>query len=696
MANKASGSMRTPTALALAAGFFAGVPHAAHADIVKLVLSGAPTPAFGGQSFGAVGSYEKLTGTAYGELDPADPANALITDIALAPRNAHGMVEYSTSVVILRPVDPARGNHELLYEANNRGNKLMISTLDVFSSATSTITSANNPTTAGDAGNGWLLRQGYTIAWSGWDALVAPANNALTMTVPVAHHQDGSTITGPSLEEFETNTATATVEPLTYPAADPTDTTGAQLTVREHYADAPVPVTGWSYVTPASIALVGGAAFTQGRLYEFSYKAKDPLVEGIGLAAVHDVVSFLRHGAPHLESPLGRDIRYAVSFSISQPGRMMRDFVSLGFNRDRDGSRVFDGVDNYIAGGNGIFLNYRFAQPGRTERQHIARWYPEARFPFAWQDSTDPVSGRTAGRLDTCRRSETCPRIVESFSENEYWAKANSLLTTDPTGQRDLPPTPWVRFYQFASHPHAAGSGLGICAQTQNPLLANAGLRALLVDLDAWIRGRALPPDSRTPSLDGGTLAPSLPQQAVGFPTIPGVEYNGIKTIRDSYDFGPLLDRGIITVEPPRYRGGVSPTDTRGLGIYPSYVPVDDADGNNLAGIRMPDVVVPVATFSGWNLQGPAYAAGDGCDASGQMVPFPLTDAAGKAVGDPRRSIAGRYPTLNAYVDAITRSADRLERERFLLPEDVDAYAAAAQASLVGTPALSNPEPLAH
>ena len=691
--------MRSKSAVWLAAGAWCVFAASARAEITSITIT-STQPAFGGASFGSVGTYVKITGTAYGEVDASDPTIAQITDIALAPRGADGKVAYSTSFVIIKPADPSKGNHELLYEANNRGNKLMIGTLDVFSSATNTITSANNPTTAGDAGNGWLMRQGYTLAWSGWDPLVANVNSNLTMTAPVATNANGTAIIGPSLEELEVDNSTTTVLPLSYPAANPSDASTGQLTVREHYADAPVPVTGWTYASPTAIKLAGGAAFTQGRLYEFAYQATNPIVEGLGFASVRDFVDFLRHGSPtttSAQSPLGNDIAYAVSFSISQPGRFMRDFVKLGFNAGPNSRKVFDGVDNYIAAGSGIFLNYRFAEPFRTERQHIARWYPEATFPFAWQTSHDPITGMTAGRLQTCETTGTCPKIIESYSENEFWSKAGSLTTTDPTGRRDLPQTPYVRFYQFASEPHAAASGLGICAQTQNPLLANAGLRALLVDLDAWIRNRGAPPEDQVPRLDRGELVSSLPQRGVRFPTIPTVTYNGVKTIRDTYDFGAAIGQGIITIDPPRLVEGETPTATDGAGIYPSYVPLDDEDGNNVAGIRMPDVEVPVGTFTGWALQGPAYASGDGCDASGQFLPFPFTRAAAKAAKDPRRSLAERYPTHVAYVRRIKAAARRLEAQRLLLPEDVASYIAAAQSGTTGgTSPTTSPLPIAH
>ena len=670
-----------------AAALLIALAPAAQAKITKLVMTGAERPTFDVTKFGEVGAYEKLSGTAYGEIDPQDPANAVITDLALAPRNARGMVEYAMDVFVLKPIDPAKGNHRLLYEGNNRGNKYALVFLNNASGP-----GINNPSAAADAGNGWLMRQGYTLAWSGWD-ITAPAHAGqpaanLTLTVPVATERDGAPIVGPSLEEFEINDATTMAAPLTYPAADIADRATARLTVRQHYVDPPVAIDGWRYVDASHIALTpDNTPFTQGRLYEFTYRATAPKVAGIAFAATRDWIAFLRHAEADdagTANPVAGTIEHVYGFAISQPGRFFRDLVTLGFNADEQGRRVFDGIENYIAGGNGIFVNYRFAQPSRTERQHINRWYPEAFFPFAWQDSVDPMTGKRGGRLERCRASDTCPRIMEAFSENEYWAKAGSLLTTDAAGRTDLPEAAELRVYLFASFPHSSGQGAGICAQPRNPLFNHAGLRALLTALDDWVTEGKEPPKSRAPRLADGTLVPALPQSAQGFPSIPGVTYSGIRTIRDRYDFGPQLAQGIVANFPPRLPDGLGPADTEAAAIYPSFVPKDDADGNNIAGIRMPEIVAPVATYSGWALQGAAFAEGDGCDAYGQMLAFAKTKAERERSGDPRLSLEERYPTHQAYVEAVTRAAQALAAERLLLDEDVERYIAAAESTDIG------------
>jgi hypothetical protein len=432
-----------------------------------------------------------------------------------------------------------------------------------------------------------------------------------------------------------------------------------------------------------------------GWLYELSYRPTEAPVMGIGFAAMRDVVAFLRHGEGGLPSPLGHDIKAVFGAGFSQSARFLRDLVRLGFNVSEDGGKVFDGLYLHEAGANGVFLNARYAEPSETERQHTDRWYPEARFPFAWNETVDPVGGARGGALSRCAATGTCPRIIETLSANEYWAKAGSLLTTHPDGKADLPDADGVRSYLFSSTPHSAATGLGNCAQPQNPLRANAGERALFAALDDWVLAGVAPPPSAVPKLSDGTLAPAA---AMRFPAIPGVTYNGIATIRNARDWGAQLgpDGGVMTVIPPRLIGTKSPAATRGAGIYPSFVPTTDADGNDVAGIRLPDVAVPVATYTGWGLAAPNQAAGDGCGPSGQMLTFPPTQAAAAAAGDPRRSIAERYPTQAAYVAAITAAAQALQAQRLLLPQDVATYIDLAKNSTAGTGSSTPPQPLAR
>jgi Alpha/beta hydrolase domain len=650
----------------------------AQARVTQVVIKATESPTFGGKSFGAVGQYERISGQIVGEVDPNDPVNAVIVDIGLAPKNANGTVTYSTDFQILRPIDRTKGNKRLIYEITNRGRTNVLETLNDSKTG-------NDTTTSGDAGNGFLMRQGYIVLESGWD-FSAPRNGKLfTATVPVAKNPDGSSITGPNTEEFVIDkAATPASQRLNYPAAS-ADKSKASLTVRRNYADTPIPVpaSDWDYVDAKlnAVKLTSGnfggpGAFGPTALYEFTYMAKDPVVASLGLAAIRDIATYLRNaetddkGTPN---PLAGDVSFIYTFCSSQPCRTIHDYVQLGFNQpERVAGAVppaFDGILNWKAGGSGLFINYRFSQPVRTHRQHIARWTPEYQFPFADQKLTDTVTGKTDYRLRRCEASATCPKTFEANSSNEYWAKASSMAQTDSLGH-DLGGVANVRYYLLSSLPHGAGNGPGICAQPRNTLRPNAALRALLVDLDAWVTAGTAPPADRLPRVADGTLALPLPQEASGFPRIPGVVYNGVHHTGDLWDFGPDVDKGFISVLPPRLVG--TP--------YPVFVPKADADGNDIAGVRLPEVAVPVATYTGWALRADGL---DGCDAAGQKIAFAKTKAERLAAGDPRPSLEERYADHAAYVSAVTRAAQALKAERFLLDEDVAAATAAAQAANV-------------
>jgi hypothetical protein len=659
--------------LLLIIGLALALPGLAQARVTRLEITRVESPTFDGTSFGTVGQYEKLVGRAYGEVDPSDQKNAVIADVALAPRNAAGRVEYASDIVILKPVHQSEGNHRMLYDINNRGGKFAL----FF---TNDSPAPNDPTTAADAGNGFLMRRGYTLVWSGWDATVSPGNNRLTITVPVARNRDGSSIAGPALEEFVIDNSTTASGPLTYPTAT-LDKSRASLTVREHYADPPavVPATGWGYANANGTAirlLPVGTLFQQGRLYEFAYTARDPLVVGLGFAATRDIASFLRQAATDdygTPNPIANDIRFVQTFCFSQPCRFLRDFLHLGFNENEQGRRTVDGMLNWVGGGSGGFFNYRFAQPARTHRQHIGRWYPERQFPFADTVTFDPVTAHTDGVLRRCLASNTCPKIFEANSENEYWVKGGSLLHTDTSGN-DLPDPENVRFYLFSSLPHGAASGLGICQQPRNPLVPNPALRSLLVDLDQWVAAGTAPPASRVPRRGDGTLVAATPQASVGFPSIPGVTYNGRTSTGDLFDFGPMFSQGVLTTLPPLLLG--TP--------YPVFVPATDADGNDVAGIRLPEIAVPVATYSGWNVRAPAFAGDDLCDSAGQKIDFAQTKIERLASADPRLSIEERYPNHGKYVSSVAHAAHALHQDRLLLDEDVERYVEAAAESDMG------------
>lgn len=663
----------------------------AEARIFKIEITSKESPAFEGRSFGTVGPYEKLRGRAYGEVDPRDPRNALIADILLAPRNANGNVTYSMDVVILKPIDPTRGNQRLFVDVNNRGQMRWDRMNDGAN--------ASDPTTAADAGNGFLMNLGYTIVGSGWDMQVRPGTDLLTISVPVARNPDGSPITGPSYEYINFDNAQGARYELAYPAST-RDKSKATLTVRPRLDDQPttIPESGWEYIDDRTIRLLpAGTRFKQSHVYELMYTARDPVVAGLGLAATRDVVSFLRHAAKDdagNANPLGGPIQHTFSFAVSQPSRFINDFQTLGFNEDESGRRVIDGILNWIGGGSGGNINYRFAQTGRTERNRQNHLYPEALFPFAYPVLEDHLSGRTGGRSQRCSASKTCANTFEVNSANEYWVKAGSLLHTDTRGS-DLPDPPNVRFYLLSGLQHGTGNyaSRSVCQQFTNGNNAEPALRALLVALDQWVSRGVAPPASAVPRRSDKTAVLAVPrpgfqtsvvrQEALGWPAIPGVTYSGLTSTRYHLDWGPKSNDGIVSNFPPSLAG--RPT-------YPHFVSRVDQDGNEVAGVRLPAVAVPTGTTTGWALRRAGFGENDGCESAGQYIPFAATQAERTAAGDPRRSLEERYADHAGYVKAVREAARALEQRRLLLPEDVQRYIDEAQASSVLKPRAQTSE----
>ena len=658
--------------IAFAAALVLVAVSAADARVTKIKIVAKESPTFGGYAFKGVGQYEKLVGKGYGELDPNDPKNSVIVDIKLAPRNARGKVEYAFDFYILKPIDLAKGNHKVMYEPPNRGRK--------------THESLNRGAGSNDPGgekdpvklaNTFLLPRGYTMVWSGWDASAGTddANYNTTITLPVAKNPDGSAITGPGYEYIVSG---AVAYELNYPAAT-LDQSKAKLTHRVRLDDVPqvVPASGWAYdADGTSIHLMPqGTRFTQGDIYELSYTAKDPTVNAVGFAAVRDFNAFLRYEKADeggTVNPMAGDITRIYTEISSQPGRMLNDFRTFGFNQAENGKIVFDGMLQWIAAADGINMNSRFSQPGRTERNRQDQLYAEGVFPFANQRLKDPISGKTAGRYDACTKTNTCPLAMEIYSANEYWVKGASLFHTDPMGKMDLPDYPMARLYFVSSMQHGTGNAAakGACQQVGNPLDSGPVQRALWEALDQWSTKGVTPPPSSVPRLADGTLVPPLPQAAQGFPKIPGVTYTGLKSTRYLLNYGSeYYKTGIATINPPVITPPMFDNPANGP-IYPTYVPKTDADGNDVAGIRLPDVTAPLATYTGWSLRAGAQA-NDGCEGTGQMIGFPRTKAERIASGDPRLSIEERYASAEAYAAAAKRAIDDLVARRLMLPEDV-------------------------
>ncbi len=660
----------------------------AQARITKIQILTRGT-AFGGHSFAGVGQYEFITGIATGEVDPRNPQNGIITDIQLADRLSNGHVQYQHNFYILQPIDFSKGNRKMMYEPPNRGGKTYQTLNNTPTPPTPVTTPPSPPFNGDDPGtiftdpavldDSFLWTRGYTTVWSGWENNLAPLTDfTATASFPVAHGPGNTTITGPGYEYIVTGAATF---PLSYPAASGNQST-AVLTHRVHLDDphTVVPSSGWAYTdaTNTAIKLTTGN-FVNNDIYEFTYTAKDPTPNALGLAAVRDFNSFLRNASHDdfgTQNPLRGHVDRIYTEISSQPGRMLNDFVHLGFNEDENHKQVFDGMLQWIAAGDGLNMNYRWSQTKRTERNRQEELYLEGLYPFANVPTFDPISGTVDWRYKKCDETNTCPLAMEFYSANEFWVKAGSLMSTDPTGRIDLPDHPKSRNYLLSSKQHGGAgnpASKGVCQQFLNPLDSAPVQRALWTALDDWSTRGTLPPDSQVPLLRNGTLVPPLPQSRVGFPHIPGVTYTGLKTTRYRFNYGPNFYQTFIpTINPPVIPPPTAPVmeDNPLIGpIYPSFVPKTDSDGNDIAGIRLPELVVPLATYTGWGLRsGPQ--ANDGCEASGQFIPFKATAAARLAAGDPRPSVQERYASFALYRNQVINAVDDLVRRRFLICDD--------------------------
>jgi len=649
-------------------------PRPSSAIAVALVMAGLSAPAFAdvtrleiarrevvlqGRAFGAAGPYEKLVGTVHFALDPSAPRNQHIVDLGLAPRNARGLVEFSADVYVLKPVDPAKGNGRLLYEAGNRGTKRI---LPVFQNGVG----ADDPSTEADFGNGALMQQGFTLVWMGWQWDV-PAGR-MRMAIPIAT-EAGRTITGLVRGNIipGANATTALIADRgheAYPVVDP-DGREHVLYVRTLPTDAltVVPRERWRFTAPGTLTLDGG--FEAGRIYDVVYRARDPRVVGVGLAGTRDLISFFKHATAAEGNPVP-GIRHAIGWGVSQTGRFLRHFVYEGFNEDTAGRQVFDGVFDQVGGAGRGSFNHRFGQQSRDQLQHFNIQYPVDMFPFTDDDQTDPVSGTRDGLLAAARRSGTVPKMVHLLTNSEYFNRAGSLVHTDPGGTADVAPPSTSRIYMVASAPHIVGpfppapyTDKDFVGQADmNPLVYTPVIRALFRALDRWVAEGVAPPPSRYPTLADGTLV--TPEKA-GWPTIPGVRMPPAPMTTYHLDFGPEWQQGRVTVEPPR------------LGApFVSLVPAVDDAGNDRAGIRLPEIAVPLATHTGWNYRRPDIGAPDRLASEiGAYRPLPRTAADRTSTGDSRRAIAERYPSREDYLGRIAQAAVALVRDRYLLAEDV-------------------------
>ncbi len=658
--------------------------------ITMLIIDRVESPTFEGRVFDEVGPYEKLIGRAFGEVDPNDPLNQVIVNLDKAPRNVRGMVEYSVDVYILKPVVMDRGNKILYYTVVNRGNKSVGYDIGLGS--------GNDWTKATDAGDGFAMRQGLTLVWSGWQGDTLPGSGRLTTNFPVAKNADGTSIKRMIRTEFVFDNNTTFSVPLSFDRGaleirvnPPVEESMAKATLSrrtgpEVLTGEVIPRDQWSFakcadgkkIEASNLDVCYPAGFSGNYIYDLVYEARDPLVNGLGFAATRDLVSFLRNDSTDANPLVLRGgtagkspIQWTIGFGSSQSGRFLKDLIYQGFNLDTAGKRVFDGAIPLKGGSRKTYTNYEFSMPGRFSTNVENHFYPGDQFPFSYEKLTDPLSGKSDGVLERCRATNSCPKIMHPDTGTETWSARASLIVTDPLGKSDVAIPDNVRMYYLSSTQHgpATTPAKGICQQLSNPLPFDQTLRALLVSMQDWVSTGAAPPASRFPKISDGTFVSSMPQATQGFPNIPGVGYNGKLNRLFVIDYSSPLARPIEGKE------------------YNVLVPKVDSDGNEIGGVRNVQLQVPLGTYSGWNLRAAGFIENEGCYLTGSYIPFAKTAAERRATGDPRLSLEERYGTQQKYVDLVIAAAKRLMTDRFLLTEDADRVIRAAATEQLGLPA---------
>lgn len=617
---------RLSTRLASAAAALFLVAAGAAAEVTRIdVAQRAPIGTSG---------YEKVIGTVHFALDPQAPRNRVIVHLDKAPVNAAGRVEFSSDFYIVRPMDPARSNGVALVEVVNRGRKLMLRNFTGSAASAALNTEA-------DLGDGFLTRQGYTLAWVGWQFDVASEGGLLAMRAPRAAQT--STLVRAEFTPNDRGPSMTLADLGGYPPSDPSGS-DTRLTVRTYQFGEESDVDRAAFsVSGPTVTMKAG--FEPGRIYTLVYRTANPAVAGLGLAAFRDFGAWLKHGGA--DSPR---VRYAYAWGSSQSGRFLRTFLYYGFNGDEGGSTVFDGVTAHIAGAARLSINEAAATPNALSM------FSATAFPYANQSTHDPVSGRAEGLLENERAQGHQPKVMLTNSAVEYWGGGRSaaLVHVSPDGARDLTLRDNERVYFLTGTQHSPGRFPARVTQGQqpeNPVEYNWTLRALLQAMDGWVRHGKTPPPSRYPKLSDGTLVPAA---RVAFPTIPGVA--SPKTV-------PAVRVGGKTV--------------------PFLVPQVDDDGNEAAGVRTPEITVPLATYTGWNFRSPGLGGSHLLvSLMGSAIPFAPAQAQ-RAAGDQRRSVAERYRDEATYLEKVRADADGLVTGGYLLREDVAAVVARAKAQWV-------------
>jgi len=627
------------------------------------------------KAFGNVGPYEQLDGIVHFAVDPSHLANHLITDLKLAPQDANGQVHFSADWRLLRPVEPQRGNHRLLFDILNRGRGPVLRNIN---SAPDVL-----PTEPLDPGNGFLMRQGYTVAWCGWQHDVPDAPGLMRIRAPEAVSAEGP-ISGKIVVTFVPDAPTS-VQYLAdrihraYPTHQ-LDDQDAVLTEQDH-EDAPeriIPRDQWGFarldngcVVPDASHVYMGSGFKPGKVYQVIYTTTGAPIAGCGLLATRDLGAFLKYGAAEEGNPCAGDLEYAYSFGVSQSGRFLRHFLYLGLNQDEQDRMVFDGLIPHVGGGKHGEFNHRFAQPSSQASRS-----PNSLFPYSDITQTDPETGHTAGLLSRQASQGNLPKVMHTYTSSEYWGGHGALVHIDIAGNRDLEVPESVRIYHFGGCQHPMGTfplqdkDARQGARGQQPFNwtdYRPLLRAALVNLDRWVTAGEPAPASRYPRLDNGTAV--SPERVAGvFKSIPGVNFPEPVRHFSRLDFGP--EEGIATTVPPKVGKP-----------YPCLVPAVDQDGNEVCGVLLPYQTVPLATLTGWNTRhqdisgaGQTLSTGGATGGTlvGSTIPFPATREAREATGDPRLSIAERYASREAYLEQVRKATEALIQARYLLAEDLD------------------------
>jgi hypothetical protein len=630
----------------------------------------------GGRGFGATGAYEQVDGIAHFAVDPAHAANQCVVDLALAPRNADGLVEFSADLTMLMPVDGSKGNGRGIVELPNRGRRRVVAVLN-RAPADAPVARHAHP------GDGFLFEHGFTVVSIGWQWDVNRSDVLMGLSAPCAM-RDGVAVRGLNMVEIRPGErvsswllADRTHHPMSAVAGEQPD---AVLYVRdfEDGEDSVVARERWQFarltdsgVLEASaqhVYLEGG--FDPGRIYQIVYETDSAPVAGLGLLALRDVAPFLRTASA--ANPSAGGISALIAWGVSQTGRLLREFMHLGLNKGEDGCMAYEGIAPHVAGARRGSFNHRFAQPSN---QTTPTWGHA--FPYADVSSTDALSGRSAGLLDRLQATDVMPKVISTNSAAEYWRGDSTLAHVDSGAERDLAEHSHVRSYLFASTQHVPGyrgqSRTNAAVHTTmryplNVLDYRPLLRAALINLDRWISEDLEPPPSRHPRIADGTAV--LREEVLRFfASVPGFE----ALPADRLPFVRTVDLGA------EESVGVGRFPAREGAFYPALVSCVDADGNELAGIRLPDVVVPVGSHAGWNPRDPSIGSSD------QIVPmagltlfFAMDEQQRESNADPRPSIAQRYASAADYEAQIRVVAQQLASERYLLEQDIDIVVAAA------------------